>query len=74
MDLPNGRSTADRALWVNELKRILYAGTPMPIPFWAIPSLIENTGVLSPVAAVAYPSVSRLRDTWAAPCVSFVWR
>lgn len=27
-------------------KRILYAGTPMPIPFWTIPSLIEGTGAV----------------------------
>jgi benzoyl-CoA reductase/2-hydroxyglutaryl-CoA dehydratase subunit BcrC/BadD/HgdB len=27
-------------------KRILYAGTPMPIPFWTIPSLIEATGAV----------------------------
>jgi len=27
-------------------KRILYAGTPMPIPFWTIPSLIERTGAI----------------------------
>ncbi len=27
-------------------KRILYAGTPMPIPFWTIPSLIEGAGAV----------------------------
>ena len=27
-------------------KRILYAGTPMPIPFWTIASLIEGTGAV----------------------------
>ena len=27
-------------------KRILYAGTPLPIPFWTIPSLIEGTGAV----------------------------
>lgn len=27
-------------------KRILYSGTPMPIPFWTIPSLIEATGAV----------------------------
>jgi len=27
-------------------KRILYAGTPMPIPFWTIPTLIEGTGAV----------------------------
>ena len=27
-------------------KRVLYAGTPMPIPFWTIPSLIERTGAV----------------------------
>jgi benzoyl-CoA reductase/2-hydroxyglutaryl-CoA dehydratase subunit BcrC/BadD/HgdB len=27
-------------------KRILYAGTPMPIPFWTIPSIIEGTGAV----------------------------
>jgi benzoyl-CoA reductase/2-hydroxyglutaryl-CoA dehydratase subunit BcrC/BadD/HgdB len=27
-------------------KRILYAGTPMPIPFWTIPALIEGTGAV----------------------------
>ncbi len=27
-------------------KRILYAGTPMPIPFWTIPALIESTGAV----------------------------
>ncbi len=27
-------------------KRILYTGTPMPIPFWTIPSLIGGTGAV----------------------------
>jgi len=27
-------------------KRILYSGTPMPIPFWTIPALIEQTGAV----------------------------
>lgn len=27
-------------------KRILYAGTPMPIPFWTIPALIEGAGAV----------------------------
>jgi benzoyl-CoA reductase/2-hydroxyglutaryl-CoA dehydratase subunit BcrC/BadD/HgdB len=27
-------------------KRILYAGTPMPIPFWTVPALIESTGAV----------------------------
>ncbi len=27
-------------------KRILYAGTPMPIPFWTIPALVEGTGAV----------------------------
>ena len=27
-------------------KRVLYAGTPMPIPFWTIPSIIESTGAV----------------------------
>lgn len=27
-------------------KRVLYAGTPMPIPFWTIPSMIEGTGAV----------------------------
>ncbi len=27
-------------------KRILYAGTPMPIPFWTIPLLIESAGAV----------------------------
>lgn len=27
-------------------KRILYSGTPMPIPFWTIPSLIEGAGAI----------------------------
>jgi len=29
-----------------DAKRILYAGTPMPIPFWTIPALIEATGAV----------------------------
>ena len=29
-----------------DAKRILYAGTPMPIPFWTIPALIEGTGAV----------------------------
>ncbi len=29
-----------------DAKRILYAGTPMPIPFWTIPSLIEGAGAV----------------------------
>ena len=29
-----------------QAKRILYAGTPMPIPFWTIPALIEGTGAV----------------------------
>jgi len=29
-----------------DAKRILYAGTPMPIPFWTIPMLIEGTGAV----------------------------
>lgn len=27
-------------------KRILYSGTPMPIPFWTIPAIIEGTGAV----------------------------
>ena len=29
-----------------DAKRILYTGTPMPIPFWTIPMLIEGTGAV----------------------------
>jgi benzoyl-CoA reductase/2-hydroxyglutaryl-CoA dehydratase subunit BcrC/BadD/HgdB len=29
-----------------QAKRILYTGTPMPIPFWTITSLIEGTGAV----------------------------
>lgn len=36
-----GQGVADKGA-----KRILYAGTPMPIPFWTIPALIEGTGAV----------------------------
>jgi len=40
------RVNAEQGVAPAGAKRILYAGTPMPIPFWTIPSLIENTGAV----------------------------
>ncbi len=37
----SGQGVADK-----NAKRILYAGTPMPIPFWTIPAVIEGTGAV----------------------------
>lgn len=40
------RVQAGQGVAPTNAKRILYAGTPMPIPFWTIPSLIEGTGAV----------------------------
>jgi benzoyl-CoA reductase/2-hydroxyglutaryl-CoA dehydratase subunit BcrC/BadD/HgdB len=40
------RVKAGQGAFPAKAKRILYAGTPMPIPFWTIPSLIEGTGAV----------------------------
>lgn len=40
------RVKAGQGIAPAKAKRILYAGTPMPIPFWTIPALIENTGAV----------------------------
>jgi benzoyl-CoA reductase/2-hydroxyglutaryl-CoA dehydratase subunit BcrC/BadD/HgdB len=40
------RVKAGQGMAPAKAKRILYAGTPMPIPFWTIPSFIEQTGAV----------------------------
>lgn len=40
------RVKAGRGVAPANARRILYAGTPMPIPFWTIPALIEGTGAV----------------------------
>jgi benzoyl-CoA reductase/2-hydroxyglutaryl-CoA dehydratase subunit BcrC/BadD/HgdB len=40
------RVKAGQGVAPSNAKRILYAGTPMPIPFWTIPSLIESAGAI----------------------------
>jgi benzoyl-CoA reductase/2-hydroxyglutaryl-CoA dehydratase subunit BcrC/BadD/HgdB len=40
------RVEAGQGVAAPDAKRILYAGTPMPIPFWTIPALIEGTGAV----------------------------
>lgn len=40
------RVKAGQGVAPENAKRILYAGTPMPIPFWTIPSIIESTGAV----------------------------
>ena len=40
------RVSAGEGVALADAKRILYAGTPMPIPFWTIPALIEGTGAV----------------------------
>jgi benzoyl-CoA reductase/2-hydroxyglutaryl-CoA dehydratase subunit BcrC/BadD/HgdB len=40
------RTKAGKGVAPAYAKRILYAGTPMPIPFWTLPSIIEATGAV----------------------------
>jgi len=40
------RVQASRGVAPPNAKRILYTGTPMPIPFWTIPALVEGTGAV----------------------------
>ncbi len=40
------RVRAGQGVAPTNAKRILYTGTPMPIPFWTLPSLIEATGAV----------------------------
>lgn len=40
------RVRAGKGVAPAQAKRVLYAGTPMPIPFWTIPWLIESTGAV----------------------------
>ncbi len=42
----DARVRAGKGIAPKNARRILYAGTPMPIPFWTIPSLIEATGAV----------------------------
>jgi benzoyl-CoA reductase/2-hydroxyglutaryl-CoA dehydratase subunit BcrC/BadD/HgdB len=45
-DQVQGRVKAGEGVSPSQAKRILYAGTPMPIPLWTIPSIIEGTGAV----------------------------
>ncbi len=41
-----GRVRAGEGVAAPHARRILYTGTPMPIPFWTVPALIESTGAV----------------------------
>ena len=40
------RVQAGDGVAAKDAKRVLYAGTPMPIPFWTIPAIIESAGAV----------------------------